>query len=220
MTDVVEQTTTDTTTEEKPKPAKLVKTAHPCACSTYFLTGETPDERYAPECELTTFSTFGQGHDARLVAFLVDGFFDGYQLGRTLNGTEVKYASPAEAVAGISEALRLKAEKATENRANRVALSQSKVAAREAKKAEAAAEKLAKAEAKAAAKEAAKAEKAKTPQAEVVAGSETGDQAELRDGQARIKVGRWKYVADVDAEGNATYTDGKGETVPRGGSVW
>lgn len=196
----------------KPKPEKVVVPPHACLCQSYRLVGENKDEVYATECGLTTKSTFAQGHDARLVSFLVDGHRDGYQIQQILGDKTVDHGTPADAVRAVSEPLVKKAESATTNMRQRLADKAVKTALREANKLKRKEESdKAKAD-KAAAKEAAKTE---PKQVEVVAGSVTGDVAPLADGQVRIKVGRWEYTATKLADGGVTFTNGKGEVETR-----
>lgn len=212
-TDAPEQTAngpaTETPEASKPKPAP--KVPHACLCSEFEVRGETDNEVFGTGCAETTMRNFAQGHDARIGSFLVDGHFDGYTLVRVSGGKETKYATPAEALAPISEALAAKATKATENRQARVDAKAQRDQEREAKKAE---REQAKAQA-AAAKEAAKVESANKG-AEVVAGSAEGDPIERPSGTTRIKVGRFEYDAVIDEEsGTATYRDGKGDEQSR-----
>lgn len=197
--------------EPAEKPAKIVAQPHACLCQTFELVDpKDPETVYQTECGQTTKSVFAQGHDARLVSFLVDGHFDGYAIRQTVNGVGTSFATPADAVASISTPLHTKAVKATENREAKQAAKETATKEREAKKAERKAEAEKRAADKAAAKEAAKAAGPKATGAEVVAGSREGELPELAEGQALIKVGKFDYVADVDADGTATYTDGSG----------
>lgn len=224
---------TDTTAPEAaPETAPKVdkNVAKPCFCGYFEVGNFDPDvkdedaEIFTTGCSQTTKRTFAQGHDARLISFLVDGYFDGYDLRLVENGVAVTFGTPAEAAARASDALRIKAEKATETRSIKKAAIDQRKQEREAKKvataeAKAAAkvEREAKAEQAKADKEAAKAAK---PQAEVVAGSQEGDAPELPEGVTKIKVGRWEYNAFIDADtGAATFVDGKGDeqTVERDG---
>jgi len=210
MTDVQEQSvadpegTNEIATPEKP--AKEPRAAHSCLCGHFEVRGKTEDEVFSTGCEQTTFSTFAQGHDARLVSFLVDGHFDGYSLWFVKDG-ERKFDTPAGAAAMASDALRDKAVKATANRQTRVEAKN----AREQARADAKAAREAAKQARAAEKAAAKAEGPKTTGGEVAAGSAEGDGTPLAEGQVKIKVGRWEYNATIDDEGNATYVDGKGD---------
>jgi hypothetical protein len=200
------------------KPAKKVKEARFCLCCYYEVVGETEEEVFATGCESETKSTFAQGHDARLVSFLVDSHFDGYKIRMVRDGQVTRFPNPEAAAVIASAALGEKARKATDNRAARNQAQKDKAAERDRIKAEKKAEKEAAAE-KAKAEKAAKANEPKATGAEVAAGSQAGDLPELPEGHARIKVGRHEYVAAIDAEGNATYTDGKNheQTVNRDG---
>ena len=207
------QEATEAANGEPTAPVKKVKASYACLCQSYEVADPADaDSVFTTGCEQTTNSVFAQGHDARLVSFLVDGHFDGYQLRRaTAQGIEL-YATPADAVAHVSDALRDKATKATANRQAKAEAKAKATAEREAKKAEAKAAKEKAAADKAAAKEASAAKGPKATGAEVVAGSSEGDQTPLGDGEVKIKVGRWEYNATIDEDGNATYVDGKGET--------
>jgi hypothetical protein len=219
MTDIATEAPAEasapTETTPAPKPPKPVVQPHPCLCQTFELfgtetvNGEPEEVTYQSECGLNTKGTFAQGHDARLVSFLVDGHRDGYSIRQTVNGNATKFDTPAQAVASISEALRNKAEKATANMKSKQQAKQDAAKEREAKKAARQAEKAQ----AAAAKETKKAEAKNT--GEVVAGSTTGDVAPLAEGQVRIKAGRWEYVATKNADGGVTFVDGKGETQVR-----
>lgn len=219
MTDVTEAVETEATeapAEEKAAPKG--KQPHDCLCQSYEVADpKDADSVFTTGCEQTTKSVFAQGHDARLVSFLVDGHFDGYQLRQIIDGKTTVYAVPADAVAHVSEPLRLKAEKATDNRTARDKAKADAKEAREAKKAEAKAAKEKAAAEKAAAKEA---NAPKATGAEVVAGSTEGDQTPLAEGEVKIKVGRWEYNATIDDEGNAHYVDGSGEEQVRAPGVF
>jgi hypothetical protein len=233
--EVVEPGTTEEQVEvveamEATEPKVEKNVSKPCFCSYFEVGNFDPDvkdedaEIFTTGCAQSTKRTFAQGHDARLVSFLVDGFFDGYDLRLVEGGVSISFADPAGAAARASDALAVKAEKATAVRRAKMDAAAERKNEREAKKAATAeAKATVKAEREAAAakakaeKEAAKASK---PQAEVVAGSQEGDVPELPEGEVRIKVGRWEYNAVLDADtGAATFTDGKGDeqTVERDG---
>lgn len=200
-------------TEEKP--AKAAPAKHPCACQFYEVYGvdeagnPKDDEVFTTGCNATTGSVFAQGHDARLVSFLVDGKGDGYSIRHVKDGHTKSFDTPGDAVSDISNALQTKAEKAWANKQEKLNGAAERKAAREALKAKKAKEKADAAEAKKAAAEAKKAGP-KATGAEVVAGSSEGDQAELQPGQAIIKVGKFEYLANVTGDGTAIYTDGAG----------
>lgn len=209
------ETTEAAATQQAPA-APAIAQSKPCFCRAFRLTGQTEDEVFATGCERETKSVFAQGHDAQLVSFLVEGHADGYQISQVLpDGSTVKHSDPGSAASQASEALGNKARKATETRALREQEKAQKAADRETAKQAKAAERQAEKDRKAAEKEAAKQARAaeqKTKSAEVVAGSREGDPVELGEGQARIKVGRFEYVADIDPDsGDATYTTGAGE---------
>lgn len=191
----------------EPKVSKpRVRAVHQCLCQSYEVYDPTDESAvFATGCVQTTGSTFAQGHDARLVSFLVTGVADGYKIRQLVTGEDgktetVDHDTPADAVLQASVKLAEKANKATLNAQAKVAGAAERKAAREKAKADRIA---AKAKAKADAKP-----------AEVTAGpgSEVpvGDQTPLGDGEVRIKVGRWEYNAQLDEDQNATYTDGKG----------
>lgn len=213
--------------EPKPKPEP-----HACLCS-FFRVGEDLEDgtknEFTTECTSTTARTFAQGHDARLVSFLVSGELDGYKIWRNVTDTEIQVFEGAVKAAGtVTEALRLKADKALgnakarrediENRqAARKALQDSKAAEKARLKAEKAKEK--------AEREAAKPVKPpKAVAATVVAGSQEGDAVERvalpepEDGETAvtIKVGRNEYLATLTADGQTVrFMDKAGELQTR-----
>lgn len=202
------------------KAPKKIKEKHDCLCASFEVVDPQDPQNsiFSTGCDQQTYGTFAQGHDARLVSFLVDGIKDGYYIQQLKDGQPVRFNTPAEAVAQASDALRGKAEKATENMRAKLAAKQELAS----KKAEAKANREALAAKKKAEKEAAAAAKAKGPKqtgAEVVAGSGEGDGTPLAEGQVKIKVGRFEYNAMVDEDGTATYVDGAGatQTVERDG---
>lgn len=239
-TDVAPETPAEPTetpaepTEATATPKVAKDTTKPCFCS-YFEVGDfdpakvgtDEEEIFTTGCEQTTKRVFAQGHDARLVSFLVDGHFDGYSIRLVQDGKAVNFKTPGEAAARASDSLRDKALAATNNRAAKLAEKQVQKAQREAdraKKAQDAADaKAKKAADKQAAADAKKADAAATkdkPQVEVVAGSAEGDVPALPEGVVKIKVGRWEYDATIDGEtGDASFVDGKGDpqTINRDG---
>ncbi len=214
--------TNETAPAEQPKAPKIDPT-HACLCSTYELVDrKDADTVFNTGCTQTTKSVFAQGHDARLVSFLVEGFMDGYGIRQLIEGKYVQHATPADAAGVASAKLRAKAEAATQNATDRQSVKDAKNQEREEAKAKKAAEKAERDAKKAEEKAAKAAEKANAPKAvgaEVVAGTSEGDQTALAEGQTKIKVGRWEYNATIDDAGNATYLDGAGatQTVERDG---
>lgn len=197
-----------TATEEKPaKAPKVVAEPKRCACADFEVGDGTDDGTYTTGCEQTTGRTFAQGHDARLVSFLVDAEWDGYPIRKLVEGAQPTSFTGAEAAAGsISEALRQKAAKALANRQAKREEADKKKAEREAAKAQKAQEKEAAKAAKAAEKEAAKAAKVD----EAPAPKDVPVKVEEHAGPARIKVGRREFDAMIGEDGSAVYTDGSG----------
>lgn len=243
MTDVVTEQETELTVAPEPEigiapePEKAKREPKPkaeprrCLCSTFEIgrfdeTVGTPDEEiFNTGCSGTTFSTFAQGHDARLVGFLVSGYFDGYEIRQVTDGGTVRsFAIPAEAAAVASDALGVKAAKATIRRAEIDQKKAERTTLKDAARAEKADAKAAEKAQKAELKLQAKAEKAALkagapPRAEVVAGSQEGDVPTPAVGHARVKIGRWEYDATINEDGSASYLDGAGteQTVERDG---
>lgn len=206
----------ETQTEEK---APKVDPTHACLCSTYELVDrKDPDSLFSTGCSQTTKSQFAQGHDAKLVSFLVEGFMDGYAIRQLVDGKYVSRVTPEEAARVASTKLGDKAAAATQNATDRQAVKDARAKEREAAKAKKAEEKAAR-DAKKAEEKATKANEPKAVGAEVIAGSSEGDQSTPAEGQVKIKVGRWEYNATIDGEGNASYVDGSGaaQTVERDG---
>lgn len=204
--------------EEKPKREKKVVQPHPCLCR-FYVVGDAKDQdvRFTTECEAETKSVFTQGHDAKLVSFLVGAESDGYSIWQRNadNETVVSWPGAVEAATAISEKLGEKAKKAVVNVKERTDARDAKKAEREKIKNEKLAEKAkAKAERekatadRAAAKAKAKAEAPKAIAANVVEGSQEGDAAatqptELAEGEkvVVIKIGRNEINATMSADG-------------------
>jgi hypothetical protein len=213
------------------KPAKAKKEPVPCACR-QFTVGEKPDgasdeeqPAWTTECDGTTQRLFRQGHDAKLVSFLVSAELDGYSIWAETGGVRRTFPGAAEACGSISEALKEKAARALENQRQRDAVKLAKANEREAarlakadEKAKAKAEKDAEKAAAKAAKDAAKPAKAKATDVPpvaprevpvaVVPGSDDGEvigdtqPTELEEGEevVTIKVGRNEIQATLSAD--------------------
>lgn len=86
----------------------------PCRCS-LFEVGEFDAEKdgaeFTTECDRQTNNLFAQGHDARLVSFLVRGQLDGYEIRTVQGGVSVTFPGAFAAASSVSEALGRKAEK-------------------------------------------------------------------------------------------------------------
>jgi hypothetical protein len=92
---------------------RTVKTAlHDCECSNWeFNLGEPEsDQDYSTGCTAQTTRVFAQGHDAKLVGFLVRADIAGEDISKREGGMLVTYPGAVEAAATISQALALKAE--------------------------------------------------------------------------------------------------------------
>jgi len=161
-----------------------------CACRSFSFGTYGPDgsaesfEDYGTGCNQTTTRIFAQGHDAKLVGFLVRAQLAGEEIRRTTGGVVHTFPGAVAAAATSSDALALKAQAQLDAARARVA----KAAAREATKA------------------ARKSAKAATPA--------PAPKAEPMTREARIKVGRWTYEATIDTKTQwATYTKKLGGTV-------
>lgn len=191
------------TTEEKPKPVKVIKQPHSCLCSSYEVVDKTDDKQvFTTGCTQTTMSKFAQGHDARLVSFLVDGFADGYQIRqvRALSDGEtevIDHDTPADALVAVSEPLAEKANRATLLRKDKAIAAQERKDARERVKAERLAEKA----------------KAKAERDAAKAAAQAEHPIPLQDGEVQIRVGETDFIARLDEDGNAVYRDGETEKV-------
>lgn len=158
----------------------------PCRCS-IFAFGEYGEDGsaesytdYTTECTRQTNRLFAQGHDAKLVGFLVRAELSGEEISITEGGVRITFSGAVKAAAHISGALANKAQGQLDAARRRLANKAVDLALKEAKKGKSAERKLA--------------EKAK-----VVAPAPTTR-------QARIKVGRWEYDAMIEiATGRATH---------------
>jgi hypothetical protein len=152
-----------------------------CICSSFEFGTYGPDgsaesyEATTTECGQSTWGLFAQGHDAKLVGFLVRAELAGMEIRRQ----GVSFRDAEHAAGSISAALAAKARKMAIGLRLKAAIKEAKKATKKAKKAEAVA----------------------APEPVV----------ELAPIEARIKVGRWEYDAQIDREtGAATYTSKNG----------
>jgi hypothetical protein len=190
---------------ETPKPTKEKAQPHDCLCSTFLLLDpQDADTKFDTECKSTTMRVFAQGHDARLVSFLVGGHFDGYSIAQDAQGGRVLFDNPGHAAASVSDALGEKADRAVANeKAKREAKDtkdKERQAAKDAKVAEKAKAKADKEAAKAAAKS-----EAKPPREvpvkiakEIPPVDNTPIVPAVGD-HLIVKVGRGEYEGDVEA---------------------
>lgn len=160
-----------------------------CECQTWSFGNYGEDgsaesfEDYGTGCTQTTTKVFAQGHDAKLVGFLVRAELADEEIGKVEGGMRMTYQNAVHAAGTISEALAAKAQAQLDA-----------VRARLAKKAASEAKKTARKSAK-------KAEVTSEPEAQPVWRS------------AKIKVGRWTYEAQIEiATGDATYATKLGGT--------
>jgi hypothetical protein len=105
-----------------------------CACRSFEFGSYDPDteqdDTYTTGCKQTTTRVFAQGHDAKLVGFLVRAQLAGEEISR-IDGGRVSFADAVTAANTISEPLALKAQAQLDAAKARIA----KKAAREAAKA-------------------------------------------------------------------------------------
>lgn len=157
-----------------------------CLCQTFeFGTFEPElDNDYGTGCAQTTTKVFAQGHDAKLVGYLVRAELGGEEIRRNTHGVIHSFHGAVHAASSVSEALAAKAQAQLDAARARLA----KKAAAEAKKA-----------ARKSNKVAATFGISRTP-------VEAPAPVKLLPLEARIKVGRWEYNAQVDRDTReATY---------------
>lgn len=167
------------------KTNKTTKTAlHACECSLWeFDLDVDRDDDYNTGCTAMTHRTFAQGHDAKLVGFMVRADLAGHDISRRDGGMLTTFGGAVDAASKVSTALALKAEVQMVAAIRRLKGKSIKI------------EKTPKAERKLA--EVAKVVEAPKPTTR----------------EARIKVGRWTYDATIElATGIATYRTRLGAT--------
>lgn len=157
----------------------------PCNCRSWDFGNYGPDgsaesyESYGTDCNQSTTRVFAQGHDAKLVGFMVRAELAGQEIALVDGGIRTTFPGAVAAAASISEALAVKAQAQIDAAKARLA----KKAATEARRV---------------ARQSAKAVKAiEAPVVEVVPPTTR---------QAEIKVGRWTYLATIQANGDASYS--------------
>lgn len=165
-------------------------------------------------CPRQTHNTFAQGHDAKLVSFLVQWDLAGYEIHSGRNSGVLRSHDSAETAGyAISAALGEKAARAIES-------AQAKALRKEVREAE-------KAERRA--NKPARVKKADSVIAQLANADEdphTADELEslateldevIEEAAAtkttQVKVGRWFYDATIDEAGNATYTNSAGSQI-------
>lgn len=197
----------------------------PCACSNFEAhvaptTGNVETDIaeditiLTTNCPRQTHNTFAQGHDAKLVSFLVQWDLAGYEIHSGRNSGVLRSHDSAETAGyAISAALGEKAARAIES-------AQAKALRKEVREAE-------KAERRA--NKPARVKKADSVIAQLANADEdphTADELEslateldevIEEAAAtkttQVKVGRWFYDATIDEAGNATYTNSAGSQI-------
>lgn len=158
-----------------------------CFCQAFefgtFDPNTEQDDTYTTECTQSTHNTFAQGHDAKLVGFLVRAELGGDEISLTDGGVRIGLSGAVGAARKVSDALAAKTQAQLDAAKARLAKKASAAAAKQAKRS---GTKAAKAEAPAPVKPTSR--------------------------EARIKVGRWTYDAVIDAMGQATYSTKLGGT--------
>ncbi len=101
----------------------------PCECSLWeFDLDVDRDDDYSTGCQAMTVRTFAQGHDAKLVGFMVRADIAGHEISKREGGMLVSYAGATHAAGTISDALALKASIQLEAQRARAAKKASKPA--------------------------------------------------------------------------------------------
>lgn len=108
-----------------------------CLCQSFEF-GEFDGENelavsYDTDCAQTTTRTFAQGHDAKLVGFLVRADMAGEEIRMTTGGISIHFMGAVDAAAKVSGALAVKAEAQLAAAAARVAKKANKPAKKAAK---------------------------------------------------------------------------------------
>lgn len=204
-----------------------------CKCRDFeahvMTDGGNPDdiEIVGTGCKAETNRLFAQGHDAKLVSFLVKWELDGLNIAYGRATGVLTHTDAVGAAGTVSEALAVKAQnalnKATEKEIARKARQDTKarkaaevkpprqVAARVVSKPEQVASEIKNRQVD----ELVEAMTAPLADAPIVAATEEAPQIR----QAKIKVGRWTYDAEIDSTDQARYTTKQGEVkiLPAGG---
>jgi hypothetical protein len=96
---------------------RTAKTAlHACECSNWEFGSYGPSgsaesfQSTGTGCQAMTHRVFAQGHDAKLVGFMVRADTDGLEISKTTGGVKHTFPGAVDAAASISQALAMKAE--------------------------------------------------------------------------------------------------------------
>jgi hypothetical protein len=116
------------------------KSLKPCTCSLFevgeeFETDGQPDRSiFTTNCDRKTNNRFAQGHDAKLVGFLVRAHLDGQTIWQQDGGILITFGGPVEAAGAVSASLAAKAEKMLATAAKKAEAKAVREAAKTAKK--------------------------------------------------------------------------------------
>lgn len=195
-------------TAQPATPAKKDRSLKPCSCSR-FEVGEFDPEKdgadFTTDCNRQTNRLFAQGHDAKLVSFLVRGELDGYEIRTVQGGVSVAFPGAVAAAASVSEALASKA-------ANMLRLARERAEARAKREADKATRKVNKVEPQL--RPLTEAEQASVIE-QILGGKPMGEPAKVK-----AKVGRWPVEGTVDGEGRLHYTTKSGEAKTADAGKW
>lgn len=153
---------------------------HPCACSVFLFGIEGEDTDYGTGCTRMTNRIFAQGHDAKLVGFLVRADMAGEEIASVDGGIRRTYLDAVHAAGSISEALATKAQAQYDAAVKRVAKKANKPKVTKTRK---------------------------QAMNDLVERQTAQELAKPTTREAFIKVGRWTHNATIDlATGTATWT--------------
>lgn len=187
-------------TETAASDTKTANPYRPCACSRFEAvvpTEDGSDYSYQADtgCAESTARVFAPGHDAKLKGFLIrEGAFGhsiresdgGMATERTAIDTATMFGFGTQVAAGIDRAARLAEEKAHRQAERAVARGQARAAR----------------------------ESAKTAQQAKVDKTKADEKTAEGPFVVTIKMGRWTYPAVIESNGDAIYTNRKGDKHP------
>ena len=174
-------------------------TTNQCTCQNFFFGTYGEDgsaesyEDYGTGCTQTTGRTFAQGHDAKLVGFMVRAELNGEEIAQVDGGMRVTFPGAVAAAASISPALGDKADAMMKAAIARLA------------------------------KKTAKPRVTKTPKQamnDLVERQAAAELAKPVQRQAKIKVGRWTYDATIFPNGTAAYVTKTGALKNAPAGTW
>ncbi len=115
-------------------------TTKPCLCGSFSFGTYGPDgsaesfEDYGTDCTQTTTNVFAQGHDAKLVGFLVRAELAEEEIAQVSGGVRHTFSGAVHAAGTVSDALALKAAAQLDAARARLAKKAARKAATEARK--------------------------------------------------------------------------------------